>query len=74
MTYTISQLQRAHERAHQEAKAGAGQANHKEVLDQRVNVMDEVLARMMVYGKRTLDRGELQSEVASMIDHFLRPT
>lgn len=69
MTYTIKQLERVHAHVHAEAETSAtGQA--AAAIQQRVKVMDDVIAQMLVYGKRTMDRDELEPNVAIMIDHI----
>lgn len=73
MTYTLKQLQRAHERVHQEASNAPENPAHADAQAQRTKVMDDLMARMIVYEKRTLDREELEPHVVTMIDHLLRP-
>lgn len=71
MTYTIKQLTRVHVTVQDDALKPSTTEKLTEARRQRVNVMDQVMAQMLVYGKRTMDRDELEPNVVIMIDHLL---
>jgi hypothetical protein len=72
MTYTLKQLERAHARVHTLAQDPAPDQLTTEAHAQRIRVMDHIMATMIVFEKRTMDRDELEPNVAILIDSMLR--
>lgn len=72
MTYTIKQIERAHARVHVLAAVPSTDKAVQDAHAQRVYVMDDLLARMFVYAKKTLDRDALEPNVVTLIDFLLR--
>ncbi|KZK32414.1 hypothetical protein A4F85_01250 [Delftia sp. GW456-R20] len=55
---------------HEDASEPVAEGKLAAAHAQRVGVMDDVMAQMLLYGKRTMDRDELDANVAIMIDHI----
>jgi len=72
MTYTLKQIERAHQRVHELAERPAQDKTTADANAQRINVMDHIMATMIVYQKRTMDRDELEPNVVILIDFLLR--
>lgn len=76
MTYTIKQLERAHMRVHDLASHAAmpTEATDQTIAlahQQRIAIMNNVMARMFVFQRRTIDRDELDENVCTLIDYLL---
>lgn len=72
--FTLAQLEQVHALVHAEAvdyePAADGGALEK-THTQRVAVMDDLMMRMFIYDKKTLDAEELEPGVEKLISHLL---
>lgn len=74
MTFSRAQIEKVHMRVHNDAAspgAATAQPMVQEAMRQRVEVMNDVMATMLVYEKSTLDRDELDPQVTMLIDVML---
>lgn len=69
MTYTINQIKRIHTQVHAMAE---GVAEPAPATRQRMDVVNDVLAKMLVFEKKTIDADELDPNVVTLIDYLLR--